>query len=122
MMKCEIVRDLIPMCVDKTASSDTMEAVKMHIDICRDCRKFYNSCRNAEYSLSEKGNTFPGNFFSQKGNDISGLDQQYAHFSRKLKTRRIKQIAVAALVLLGMVTYVVSDIVKIINKKRDTKR
>lgn len=116
-MTCEIVRDLIPMYVDETASNDTMLAVKRHIENCPDCKRFYNSCKSAEKKMSDVCREKILNPLKNRGSDISQLDQQFAHLSRKLKMRRIRQMVIGICVLCGVVVYIVSDIIKAVNKK-----
>ena len=53
-MTCEIVKDLIPMYVDKTASDETAVAVKNHIKICPECRSFYKACKATEEAPKKK--------------------------------------------------------------------
>ena len=114
-MKCEIVRDLIPMYIDNTASDETMRHVKAHIEECDDCRKYYDACLRAD-----KGN-FSKNSIEKTlkdvGADISQLDQQYAVLSRKMKQRKARQMLISIFVLLGMAVYVTLDIIHTIKRK-----
>lgn len=106
------------MYVDQTASADTMFAVKKHIDDCPDCKRFYNSCKNAEKKMTDICREKLLNPLKNRGSDISQLDQQYARFSRKLKLRRIRHIVIGICVVCGAVAYIISDIAKAINKKK----
>lgn len=40
-LKCFIVRDLLPLYIDNTCSEETSEAVKSHLESCRECKKLY---------------------------------------------------------------------------------
>ena len=39
MMKCEIIRDLIPLYLDKVCSEDSRKLVEEHLAECSECRK-----------------------------------------------------------------------------------
>ena len=40
MMKCEIIRDLIPLYLDKVCSEDSRKLVEDHLSECSECRKY----------------------------------------------------------------------------------
>ena len=40
MMKCEIIRDLIPLYLDKVCSEDSRKLVEEHLAECSECRKY----------------------------------------------------------------------------------
>ena len=46
-ISCEVARDLIPICADKTASRDSLCAVSEHVKYCKECGKFYKDCRRS---------------------------------------------------------------------------
>ena len=39
-MKCEIIRDLIPLYLDKVCSEDSRKLVEEHLAECSECRKY----------------------------------------------------------------------------------
>ena len=39
MMKCEIIRDLIPLYLDKVCSEDSRKLVEEHLAECSECKK-----------------------------------------------------------------------------------
>ncbi len=41
-MKCEIVRDLLPLYIDKVCSNETETEVKTHLETCNECRAVYD--------------------------------------------------------------------------------
>ena len=118
-MTCEVVRDLITMYVDRTASDETIEAVKNHLRTCRDCETYCKACKR----LEEKNEGFlfgrekAKRLIREKTGDIADLDRQFASLSRKLKLRKIRQTVIAELVLMGMAAYVVVDIVNAAKNK-----
>lgn len=118
-MTCEIIKDLIPMYTDKTASFETTMAVKEHLENCSECRAYYEGCKRIEnkekQSFYNNESTANRNCASQ----ISNLDREFASFSGKLKKRRIRQNIIAVFVLVAMAVYVVLDIMKTQNKTKD---
>lgn len=40
MMKCEIIRDLMPLYLDDVCSAETKQVVEEHLDECEECRKY----------------------------------------------------------------------------------
>lgn len=116
-MKCEIVRDLIPMYIDETASEETVEQVGQHIKECEDCKRYYDACRRADKKAQEFSKKSLEKTLKDVGADISQLDQQYALLSRKLKMRKIRQTLISVFVLLGMGIYVALDIINTVKNR-----
>ncbi len=118
-MTCDVIKDLIPMYADRTASAQTSTLVKKHIAVCPCCREYYKECRR----LEKREREFEGykekvhNTFKNNGSEIGGIDQQFAFLSRKLKARRIRHAIIASLLLVGVAVYVTLDIVKTVRKK-----
>lgn len=110
-MTCEIVKDLIPMYVDKTASAETDEAVRNHIQNCPDCRSFCRLCRIAE----EKSRFEKEDGYVNASAD--SIEQKYAGLSKKLKRRKILQIVFSCLVAAGLLAYIVVDIMNSLKNK-----
>jgi len=44
---CNIIRDLIPLVLDRVASDESREAVETHIAACAECRKHYDEMKSA---------------------------------------------------------------------------
>ena len=40
MMKCEIIRDLIPLYLDDVCSEESKKLVEDHLSECKECRKY----------------------------------------------------------------------------------
>lgn len=110
-MTCEIIKDLIPMYVDKTASEDAANAVSEHIKTCPECRRFCKVCKSYEEKVAAA---------SEKSSSAkpSGIDEQFASLSKKLKKRKLIHIITISCVLAGMLTYIVIDILNTA-KRRD---
>ncbi len=48
-LNCEIIKDLIPQCVDEIASDDSVNLVMEHILTCESCRNEYEKQKNYTY-------------------------------------------------------------------------
>lgn len=98
--ECNVVRDLMPLVLDRVASEESREIVETHITSCEDCRKQYDAMKadlpeetRAEYEEEQKQFT----------------DALKAVKKKKLR-RRVRVIALAALacmaaVLIGLFAY-----------------
>ena len=47
MNECEIIRDLIPLCVDDVASKSSVDLVNEHISTCEECRKVMENMKGS---------------------------------------------------------------------------
>ncbi len=43
--KCEMIRDLMPLCIDNEASNDSLQAVTAHMAECKSCEDYYRLMR-----------------------------------------------------------------------------
>ena len=41
MIKCSVVRDLLPLYIDKETGSETTALISEHLAVCPDCRRRY---------------------------------------------------------------------------------
>ena len=115
-MTCEIVKDLIPMYIDKTASDETLEAVKNHIKDCDDCKRFYKSCKATEERVAKR------NLFSASDPDLKEVqmpEESYFNFSQKLKKRKNIHTIIAACIFAAMTAYIVVDIINALKRKEN---
>lgn len=56
---CEIIKDLLPLYHDKTASSNSSKVVEEHLNECDECRNFYNVVKkNTDTPFKSSSNTF----------------------------------------------------------------
>ena len=60
MMKCEIIRDLIPLYLDKVCSEDSRKLVEDHLSECSECRKYMKGIRNGTGSGETEKRRRPG--------------------------------------------------------------
>ena len=118
-MTCEIIRDLIPMYIDKTASEETAEEVALHLAECEECKKYYDACVRAEKKTKNLSKKTVEAAMKEVGADISQLDQQYAVLSRKIKMRKIRQTLISIFVLMGMAAYVTIDIINTVKRSKE---
>ena len=54
MMKCEIIRDLIPLYLDKVCSEDSRKLVEEHLAECSECRKYMKELDGTGSGETEK--------------------------------------------------------------------
>ena len=118
-MTCEIIRDLIPMYVDGTASEETGILVKQHLKECFECDKYCRSCKKAEEKSRDMiyGKETARKFVRERTGDITELDRQFASLSRKIKLRKLRNTVISIFVLAGMAVYVTLDIVNTVKRK-----
>ena len=114
-MTCEIARDLIPLCADKVASVDTVKAVNKHMSSCTECKNFYKECKGTIKKLSPDKKHKA--VMAEVCPDIPNLDSEFASISAKLKKRRLRNIFIAAGLLLGVAGYITTDIILAVKKK-----
>lgn len=57
-LKCEIVRDLIPLYIDGVCTEESKEAVEKHIEKCEECRKYYENMKETSDFYEAKGDDF----------------------------------------------------------------
>ncbi len=122
MMKCEVVRDIVPMYADKTASAETEAVVREHLKHCPECRKFYGSWIKYE-TKSEKANREKlCEIADRTGADISELDVKFASLSGKIKKRKTRNTILGILFLLGVAVYITIDIINTVKRKEENKQ
>jgi len=122
-MTCDIIKDLIPMYVDDTASVETKNAVEQHIAGCPDCNTYCRAIKKTEDRIREPlyGKEKARELVREKSGDITELDRQFATLSKKLKMRKIRNTIIAIALLTGMATYITIDIVNAIKRKGNGK-
>ncbi len=98
---CATAKDLIPLCVDDTASNESVESVYEHIKDCGDCRKFYNDCK--------KDKTLPSS-----ENIVIRAKDGYTALSKRLKLDRSLRIASICVLACLSLVYIIKDIYHIV--------
>ncbi|PWM68527.1 MAG: hypothetical protein DBX61_03325 [Clostridiales bacterium] len=53
---CEIVKDLVPLHLDGTASKMTDSLIRRHIKRCASCREYYKMCSDSKQASSARAN------------------------------------------------------------------
>ena len=51
-MRCEIIKDLLPLYCDDTLSDVSKEEVEKHINVCSECRKEYEDMKNGDIKVN----------------------------------------------------------------------
>ena len=54
-MKCEIIKDLIPLCSEGLCSEESRIAVEEHIKTCETCRLLYEKIPETEEKIQAEG-------------------------------------------------------------------
>lgn len=93
-IKCEVIKDLLPLVVDEVASPETVDLVNDHMARCDNCRGYYEGMK----AMLVRGLE-----------DDGELDREFVHLGRKIRTQirmkkwkiRILAIAIAIAVALG---------------------
>lgn len=115
-MNCEIVKDLIPMCIDNTASEEAIREVEKHTEVCSDCRRFYNFCKNSQTRLCGRSWDNLSKPVKRKAHDV---DAAFADLSKKIKTRNNRQLVISIAVLFAAVSYIFVEILKASKHRKD---
>lgn len=115
-MNCEIVKDLIPMCIDNTASEEAIKEVEKHTELCGDCRRFYNFCKNSQNRLSSESRDKSAQPEKRKAHDI---DAAFADLSKKIKARKDRGFAISMVLLFAAATYAVIDILRAVKRRKN---
>ena len=90
--ECNVVRDLMPLVLDRVASDESRELIEEHIASCEECRKQYDEMRSA---LPEETRVEYEEDRKQFTDALKSVRKQ------RLK-RRIRMIALAAIVCLAV--------------------
>ncbi len=98
---CMTAKDLIPLCVDDTASRDSVESVYEHIADCEECRKFFNDCQKDKTAAIPTENIV-----------IRAKDSYTALSKRIRRSRNLRVTLICILAALSLI-YIIKDIYKI---------
>ena len=102
---CEIVKDLVPLHLDGTASKMTESLIRRHLRRCKDCREYYGICtesRDAEIKrIMENAENAENADFSENaqggGKEVSVPENGYELIARRMeKSIMIERIVFAA--------------------------
>ena len=95
-ISCEIIRDLIPLCVDHMASQESEGLVKEHIQTCEDCRNYYDVLKTELETMPAPPNWEP---------DARELKQFKRFLSMKKWQAVLAAMAGLLLLLVGTIFY-----------------
>lgn len=54
MIKCSVVRDLLPLYIDKETGAETTALISEHLDVCPECRRRYENEKAGHIARSMK--------------------------------------------------------------------
>lgn len=103
MNRCDIVRDLIPLCIDDAASEASVDFVNTHLAACPECRKIMDNMKGTlQIPISAAG-------------QLEGM-KPFEKMKRLLTTRMIKTAVISVLVICAvLVLCFLSDTKKVMN-------
>lgn len=52
-LDCNIVRDMLPMYIEKLTSEESNVAIRQHLDRCEDCMRHFENLKKHNYYLTE---------------------------------------------------------------------
>lgn len=81
--KCDVVRDLMPLCMDEAATESSKDVVVEHIAECKKCEKYYSEI-SSEIPLEE---------------DSVGDTKDYVVIAKRLRKRKLIQRAILTFVI-----------------------
>ena len=108
-INCSVIQDLLPLYVDKTASSQTCEIVKEHLSFCTDCRK---ACRDYKKSLKTTKSSF---------SDGQPCEPDFSQLSKKISKERKFEVLLTTFALVLALAAVTYDVVKFLTKEKGEK-
>ena len=91
--KCELIRDLMPLYIDRVISDAGCELVHSHLKECRDCRAYCHKLRSGlrNAAVSET--------------DISGgINNSYSNISKKIRREKTTLYSVTTVASLAFLT------------------
>ncbi len=115
-MTCETAKDLIPLCIDDSASYSSISAVNIHLSVCPECRRYYKACSVAEKKLSPKANA--KNTSKENLPNQADIDSKFNDLCVKLKRQRLIKSIVSAAVICAMAGYIIYSVIKITGKTK----
>lgn len=93
-ISCDIAKDLIPLYIDGVLSKDSEDAVKEHLDGCKDCQKLIDNVENVDVG-------------EVNGDGVKLFDKVGKKFKREYIKKFIIAIVVFLIVWFGATIYVV---------------
>ena len=85
MMKCDIIRDIMPLCVDDSASDDSKKMVFEHLAECKACEQYYNDLLHG---------------FDLEAGQADAMTSEYKKIAGKIRSHHKKRRITAASVVI----------------------
>lgn len=95
-IKCDVIRDLLPLYMDDLVSEETKRLVEEHLEQCEDCRKYLEEMKASEEQLMPK--------------EFAGELEPLKKIKRKALVNRIALLIFALLIAaagIGVITYII---------------
>lgn len=73
---CNLIRDLIPLYIDKVCSKESEEIIQQHLDSCSDCKSYLQSISNTDKKL-ELYESSENNYDFQKVSSLRAVKKKY---------------------------------------------
>lgn len=108
---CELIQDLMPLCIDHMASRESWKAVAEHMTECSKCEAFYKQMEKADtfpQRMGERTNAECYKHTADTGHigaeelESEPKTTDYAEIARKLRKRRLRNRILLALFILVM--------------------
>ena len=85
--ECSIVRDLLPLYVEKMVSEETAEFIKEHLESCSECKKNWESCIEPQITQPTPQENEPAPLINIK---------------RKLRAKKIRAVVITAVLIVAL--------------------
>ena len=84
---CDVIRDLIPLYVDRTASEESIRLVDEHCTECKNCSKIIEMCKaDIEFNSNNK----------------EKMEKVWKNLKKKKRKRMVKNIVILALIIISL--------------------
>lgn len=101
-MKCEIVRDLLPLYIDGITSEVSGKEIEAHLETCSECRQYYQEMRNRLPEIQPKAEADSVEIIKKAGK----------------KRKLMKRLAISAMAAAGAVCLILGSIVLLKTPRR----
>lgn len=103
---CEIIRDLIPLYIDRVCGDESGRAVEEHICVCEKCREYYNNM-NENDGFGERA-------YAEKMKMVDSLKKVKSKINKK-----IRNIGIGAVVAVAIIAVVLQTLFSVPLRKVD---
>lgn len=85
--QCEVIKDLLPLYIDDVCSKESRKIIEEHIEICDDCRQYYNTMSLADNNIVSE----------DKNNEI--LADSLKNVKKQIKIKKIMAVSSTLLIV-----------------------